>query len=216
MGREKKLQVRKVKEAKWLSLLDSPFQKEQLLIFVRELLHFNRKIGLFSKKQGEIFCWEMVLDSLLASKLLLCEGKTDEMADLGSGAGFPGIVFSVLDPKKKVQLFEVNERKASFLEYCCFAMGLKNTIVRNIPIQKEKTLFRFAVSKAFFSLNRRLELAKPLFAKGGLYYHLQSVNWKKEWEKVSPALKKSWKVESKSYALPPYLSSRVLLKTQRQ
>ena len=196
----------------WTDILD-PFHKKELITYAEELSHFNKTISLYSRRQKPDFCWEMILDSYLAGQILLKDNPHPTIADIGSGAGFPGIVMAILDSEREFWLFEPNKKKAAFLEYICWKIKLKNTQVKNKKIQQEKTLLNCAVSKAFFSLDHRLTLTQSAFRSGACYYHLQSLNWEKQWQKALPSIQKQWSlVEIQSYSYPAFLSKRVLLR----
>ena len=194
----------------------SPVKSDKLEVYVRELCRFNKKIPLFSRKKGMNFCWELILDSLLAGQLLLKDSSQKCISDIGSGAGFPGVLLAILDPKREIWLFESNRKKADFLKYICWKLNLKNTEVKHTAIQREKAKLECAVSKAFFSLDKRLFLTGPCFKKGAFYYHLQTSDWKEEWENTGKDTKKLWQVKVvKKYHHPLLPGERVLLKTQR-
>ena len=196
----------------WTDTLETS-HKEKLKTYAEELFHFNKKIVLYSRRQKPDFCWKMILDSYLAGKILLQDNFHSIIADIGSGAGFPGIVLAVLDTKKEFWLFEPNKKRAAFLEYICWKMDLKNTYVKNRRIQEEEGQLSCAVSKAFLSLGQRLAVAQSAFKPGAHYYHLQSLNWKKQWEEASPLIQKKWFLEEiQRYSHPPFLSERVLLR----
>ena len=192
----------------------NPSQTKALEVYSKELYHFNKTIPLYSRRQKDNFCQEMILDSLLAGRILLKDCSHRIIADIGSGAGFPGIVLAVLDPSREFWLFEPNKKKAAFLEYAGWKMSLTNIKVKNIPVQQEKTALNCAVSKAFLSLHQRLTVTQTAFKPGAYYYHLQSPNWKKEWQKKAVDIQKKWKIKIvKQYQHPFFSTKRVLLRT---
>ena len=202
-------------DLKWLSERVTESQGKKLSGYIQELLRFNKKFNLLSRRQGERFCWEMVLDSLLASQLLLKQGSFSVITDIGSGAGFPGIVLAILKPAQRVDLLEPHTKRARFLEYVCWKMGLKKVKIYNIPVQEHNQTICCGVSKAFLSLSQRLILTGSLFKSKKVYFHLQSVNWRDEWLKLPLNIQKSWSVSDQEYGLMPYLPQRVLLKTTK-
>ena len=202
-----------MKAPEWITDLRSS-QRKQLELYVEELCHFNQSVPLFSRKQGEFFCWNMILDSLLAGHILLEDSASCPIiADIGSGAGFPGLVMAILDPSKILWLYEINEKKAGFLEYISWKLKLKNLEIKG-KIQEEKVLLDCAVSKAFFSLNKRLVITHCIFNPGASYYHLLALDWEKQWEKLSLSLRESWQIGMvRKYKKNSFLSERILLRT---
>ena len=210
------MKIQNLQKPKWASSLLSPDQQEKLCVYVQQLLHFNKTVALFSRKKSEGFCWEMILDSLVAGKIVLEELKNAEIADIGSGNGFPGIVWALLQPSCSFLLFEPNKKKAQFLEYCIWKMNLKNVEVKNIRIEEYPEKIKYGVSKAFLSLKERLILTEPVFISGASYYHFCSIGWEKEWQNLSVDLQSKWQFLAKNYSIPSFLSERVLLKTTKK
>ena len=89
----------------------------KLRIFHEELLRFNKRYNLISKSTEADIWSRHILDSAQIVKYVdFNVGKS--LSDMGSGAGFPGIVLSVFNkqPKFHVKLYEKSNIKADFLE----------------------------------------------------------------------------------------------------
>ena len=200
----------------WAYLSSS--QREKLTIYEEGLRHFNKSVPLYSRSQGKDFCRELILDCLIAGKLLLEDSRHQIIADIGSGAGFPGLVLAVLAKDREFWLFEPNKKKAGFLEHIRWKMSLPHVLVKNGPVQQEKTShLHCAVSKAFLALEKRLTLTGPVFARGACYYHLQSFSEKPLWQTLPQSVQKSWKlVWTKPYNHPLLPGTRMLLKTVKK
>src|ERR1700729_3802263 len=69
-----------------------------------------------------------IADSLAALELNALSGAR-RIADLGSGAGFPGLALAVALPEAEVSLIESQRRKCEFLERLCAAAGVENASV---------------------------------------------------------------------------------------
>ena len=208
--------IKKLEKPKWTSSLLKPDQQAKLGIYIQQLLHFNKTVALFSRKQSADFCWELALDSFIAGQLISEELKDIEIADIGSGNGFPGIVFALLQPSCSFLLFEPNKKKAQFLEYCIWKMNLHNVKVKNMLVEEYPGKLKYGVSKAFLSLEQRLILTEPMFVSGASYYHFCSTNWEKEWDHLPMKLQNKWQVTAQNYSYLSFLSERVLLKTVKQ
>ncbi|HZE20917.1 MAG TPA: 16S rRNA (guanine(527)-N(7))-methyltransferase RsmG, partial [Desulfobaccales bacterium] len=103
------------------------------------------------------------------------------LLDLGSGAGFPGLVLKLVRPALALTLVEARAKKAGFLEYLVSRLRLEGVEV----VQAHLTAARArqwepqaaaVVSRAAFSLARFLELAAPLLATGGRALALKGVH----------------------------------------
>ena len=110
-----------------------------------------------------------VADALVSLELDAIRGAR-RIADIGSGAGFPGIVLAAALPAARVALVESNGRKCDFLARGVEAMGLQNVeIVRSRAEEwRDGTGIHDAVTaRAVAPLNVLVEYAAPLLATGG-------------------------------------------------
>lgn len=94
---------------------------EPLERYVGAILRWNDEIGLVSKKEPAAACRRLLLESAEFGEVVagaLSNSKTGavRVADVGSGAGFPGIVWRFLYPDWDLVLIERREKKAAFLE----------------------------------------------------------------------------------------------------
>lgn len=92
------------------------------------------------------------------------------IADLGSGAGFPGLVLAAALPDAQVALVEASSKKCAFLERAVEAMGLEN--VEPVPLRAEEWQVGIGAcdlvtARAVAPLNVLVEYAAPLLAGGG-------------------------------------------------
>ena len=99
---------------------------EKLRAFVDLLLRWNRRINLVSARSVEDVWRRHVLDSLQLLPLL--PSAPLPFLDLGSGAGFPGLVLAVATGRE-AGLFEADKRKAAFLADASARLGLPNVRV---------------------------------------------------------------------------------------
>jgi 16S rRNA (guanine527-N7)-methyltransferase len=95
---------------------------DRLQIFVDTLLRWQKAINLVGRATIEDVWIRHILDS--AQLVPLIPRGTRRLADLGSGAGFPGLVLAALLPDLDVVLVEADARKAAFLGEAARRMGL--------------------------------------------------------------------------------------------
>ena len=110
-----------------------------------------------------------VADALVALELERVRGA-GRIADLGAGAGFPGLVLAAALPDAAVALVEANGRKCAFLERAVEAMALENVAVVNARAEswREGIGSRDLVTaRAVAALAVLVEYAAPLLAPGG-------------------------------------------------
>jgi 16S rRNA (guanine527-N7)-methyltransferase len=93
-----------------------------------------------------------------------------EIADLGSGAGLPGIVLAMLRPHTRVTLVEPMARRAEFVAECCEALGLANVRIRRARAEDlaGECDADVVTARAVARLDRLAPLAVGLARRGGL------------------------------------------------
>ncbi len=111
------------------------------------------------------------LDS--AQLLPLIPNDKRVLVDLGSGAGFPGLVLALLDPRLEVHLVEGNRHKAGFLAEVARATGAARRVTihaARIANATPKLAQRadIVTARALAELEDLLRLAQPLLKKGGI------------------------------------------------
>jgi|TARA_B110000211_G_scaffold159887_1_gene181012 16S rRNA (guanine527-N7)-methyltransferase len=134
---------------------------DKLSVFHDELLKFNKKYNLISKStEGHI--WDRhILDSAQIVKYIEFQDNLS-LSDLGSGAGFPGIVLAIFNKNAKfhVKLYEKSNIKADFLE------TLKNKLDLNCEIfgryQDSEIASEYVVSRAFKKLDEILRISREI------------------------------------------------------
>jgi 16S rRNA (guanine527-N7)-methyltransferase len=114
--------------------------------------------------------------------------------DIGSGAGFPGLVLALACPESNWTLLEANNKKCSFLRLCIEELSIKNA--RALPLRAEeaghkKSLrkeFDLATARAVAALPVLLEYALPLLALGGVFVAAKGPALKEEEAAAANAL----------------------------
>lgn len=110
-----------------------------------------------------------VEDSLTGLELV---GAPARLADVGAGAGFPGLVLAAALPRTRVDLIESVGRKADFIERAIAAAGLENA--RALAVRSEEwaagegaEAYDVVTARAVGRLATLAELASPLLGAGG-------------------------------------------------
>jgi 16S rRNA (guanine527-N7)-methyltransferase len=117
--------------------------------------------------------WQVhVADSLTGLEVpALREAK--RIADVGAGAGFPGLVLAVALPDAEVDLVESIARKAGFIERAAAAAGIANATALNARSEdlaqgEGRERYEAVTARAVGRLSTLAELASPLLADGGV------------------------------------------------
>lgn len=143
---------------------------ERLRAYVETLLFWNRTIALVSQNDPGAILAKHVADSLVAAAHC---GDHDRAVDLGSGAGFPGLVIAIVRPHASVALVESRGKKVSFLEEAIRAAGASNARVHHARIEAlarhpdHRGRYAIATARALTDLSGFLALATPFLAPGG-------------------------------------------------
>jgi 16S rRNA (guanine527-N7)-methyltransferase len=115
-----------------LGLETSGARVEKLERFIAEINLWNPRYGLVAA--GEDIVGRHVIDSLSGVELI--RGMNPgSLADVGSGAGFPGIPLALWLDDTEITLIERSGRRADFLRNTVLALGLKNVRVLEMPVE---------------------------------------------------------------------------------
>ena len=158
------------------------FSKSVLIplnIYVDLLLKWQDKINLVSKNSLNDLWKRHICDSAQLYSLLPGASKSSYIYDLGSGAGFPGMVLAIMGRKEMV-LCEPNSKKYLFLKKVAKTSGTNVSIV-NIKAHKlPKNSAIAVISRALASLDKLLELSLPLLKENGICIFPKGKTWKEE------------------------------------
>ena len=142
-----------------------PTRAETLLRLVDELEQGNAQFNLTAIRDRPGMLQKHVLDSLSLQPYL----RGERLADVGTGAGFPGLVLAVVNPQRRLTLIEATGKKARFVEQTVQRIGCGNVLVVNsrAEIYRPFELFDTVVARALSSLADFVAYAGHLCAPGG-------------------------------------------------
>ena len=150
-------------------------QQINLNKFLALLSKWNKTRNLVSRQTSTQDLNHHVIDCLALNKELNCK----KLLDVGSGAGFPGIVTAISNPQLEITLLDSNLKKISFLNHVKAELQLKNTKVvhkriEDFDLSKEDWL----VSRAFSSPEELIKKIKEKAPKGLVLLMMVSKNLK--------------------------------------
>lgn len=135
--------------------------------YIALLAEWNPRINLVAPASVDSWRARHLDDSLQLAPLL--PHGAGPFADLGSGAGLPGLILAATNPAAEWHLVESDRRKAAFLREAARRMGLAKTSVHAARIEAAKLPpLRAVTARALAPLERLLHLAHPLLAPGGV------------------------------------------------
>jgi 16S rRNA (guanine527-N7)-methyltransferase len=155
---------------KGLDLLELPHTGQQIEAFrayLSELKKWNRAYNLTGLKTDRDIIIKHFLDSLLFLKVL--PPHASAAADIGSGAGFPGIPVKIMVPALKMFLIEPVGKKAVFLRHLSSKLGLGGIEIIDKRIEEvEGISVDAAMTRALYSVRDFIEKTKGILNKGGV------------------------------------------------
>ena len=181
---------------------------------ISKTLLTNEKFNLTAIKDEETFREKMVYDSALA--LVGLDISNKKCIDVGTGAGFPGLILYILNPETKMTLLDSTQKKINYLKDYSNSRNYKLDFIATRAeeySQKNREIYDFAFARALSSLNILLELIIPMIKVNGYFIALKGANADIEINEAKNALKKmNCQIEEiKSYILPESKEERNIL-----
>ena len=180
-----------IEELKKLNIKVTDEMLEKLDIYCNFLLEYNKHTNLTAIKEENDVYLKHFYDSLTLTKVIdLNEYNT--LLDIGSGAGFPGMVLKIFFPHLKVYLIDSNNKKCKFLLELKEKLNVDNLEVYNNRIENLYSEFLNSIdivtARAVTNLPVLTELAIPL-VKANKYFIAMKGNAEEELENSMYAIK---------------------------
>lgn len=207
-----------ISELKKLNIDLNKEQLNQLAEYASFLLKYNKHTNLTAIKTKEEVYLKHFYDSITLTKISdLRKGK---LLDVGTGAGFPGLVLAIIYPELQVTLLDSNNKKINFLIEMISKLNLKN--VNTIYSRAEdytkchREEYDFVTSRAVAELRILLELNIPAIKENGYFLAMKS-NVKEELETSKSAFSKlACQIEKiLEFELPKEAGHRTIIKIKK-
>ena len=168
---------------------------EKIKKFNNYLLQYNKNYNLISKSTENDTWYRHILDSAQIIKFIDFT-KIRNLADFGSGAGFPGVIIALYNenPTFHVKLYEKSKVKRDFLKDLKNNLNIKNITVENNVYEKE-VLADVIVCRAFKKLEEILSISREIVKKPHKLIILKGKNAQSEINNVSLESNYSYKME---------------------
>lgn len=159
-----------------------------------ELNRYNQALNLISARTLPIADVIHFADSILGSELILSKNPNiKEIYDIGSGNGFPGLVFGLLNPSIQVYLVDVDVRKCEYLKATSHLLGLSNIAIINKSAESlPEGSIEFCMSRGFANISKSVLLMRKIIKPNGIYFHFKTEEWPKEVAEMPTALCSFW------------------------
>ena len=141
-------------------------QLDKMATLVVLLEKWNKALNLTAIRDPMQMVVLHILDSAVVSPLI--KNRGDNIADVGTGAGFPGLVLAILNPDKHFTLIDSIAKKLSFVRTAMVSLNLNN-----ISIINDKK-FDCILSRAFAPLCKIIEWCKDLISDEGVFLAMKA------------------------------------------
>jgi 16S rRNA (guanine527-N7)-methyltransferase len=147
--------------------------QNQLLRYLEMLEKWNRVFNLTAVRDSKEMVFRHILDSLSVNSFI--RGK--RIADVGTGAGLPGIPLALVNPDKEFILLDSNSKKTRFLTQLVFELKIPNVEVVHSRCEDyhPDKCFDSIISRAFASLKVMLATTQHLICKHGQFLAMKGV-----------------------------------------
>ena len=147
---------------------------EKLVDYIYLLHKWNATYNLTALKNPGDMLTHHVLDSLSVVPFLV---KSQNILDVGSGGGLPGLVLAIVYPEKHVSMVDIVQKKTAFLNQARIELGLDNLTIHTGRVEKLQVEKKFdaIISRAFSSLPDFVWLSGHLLDRNGRFYAMKGL-----------------------------------------
>ena len=163
-------------------------QIDQARSFAQTLANDSDELGLLGPRELDKLWSRHILNSAVVAELV---HPGDKVADVGSGAGLPGIPMAIARPDADFVLIEPMERRSSWMLEVVQDLGLKNVrVLRSRAEDVTEQDFDIVTARAVAALDKLLKMCVPLLKLGGALIALKG-------SKAAEEIANSMKLEKK-------------------
>ena len=184
---------------------------EKLNKFYNLLIEWNKKIKLTRIEEEEEVYLKHFYDSLTIAKVVdLSEIKT--LCDIGTGAGFPGIVLKIFYPNLKITLIDSLQKRVNYLNEIIKDLGLDNIEAIHVRGEDYKGQYDVVTSRAVANIEKLLGYTMHLVSPTGIFVAMKGDIEKELTLDVKKKIEKKYKIEKiEKFLLPKENSNRSLV-----
>lgn len=150
-------------------------QLDQLTTLIEMLNTWNGALNLTAIKDVDQMVVLHVLDSAVVAPVVNSVGEIKTVADVGTGAGFPGLVLAILNPQLNFTLIDSVGKKLSFVRQVVTKLKLNNVELINKRCEEiDHEPFDVIVSRAFAPIERMVSWCLPLLKDQGRFVAMKA------------------------------------------
>ena len=180
------------------------------------LVFWNKKINLTSITEEADVYLKHFYDSLTLVKVIDLNGE-ETFCDIGTGAGFPGIVIKIFFPHLKLTLVDALNKRVNFLNFAVKQLGLKNVDIIHARAEEyalsHREEFDVVTARAVASMNILLEYSLPIVKVNKYFIAMKGFDY----DDYNNALKAlhGKVILKQEFLLPNENSKRTIIKIQK-
>ena len=177
----------------------------RLLRLLEELARWNRRFNLTAITEPADMVTHHLLDSLAVHRHL----HGARIADVGTGAGFPGLPLALANPERRFSLIDSNGKKVRFVSHAAHALGLVNVEALQARVEslRPEVPFDTVMARAFAALPALVRAVEPLCGPGTRILALKG-----KWPQAElEALPDPWQAETVPLSVPGLTEERCLV-----
>ncbi len=185
--------VLKYRVKEWFPDISAPIH-DQLRLMYDEMLKSNKALSLISSKTIAHADLIHFSDSIMGCRAIYgSHPNLTEIFDIGSGNGFPGLVFALLYPKVVVKLVESDSKRCEYLKHLVSILRLANVQILNQTVETlPANSVKVAMARGFANISKSILLGRKFQPSGGIFYHFKSEEWGIEVAQIPTQLCSIW------------------------
>lgn len=157
-----------LEECRKINIILTKEQQQQLIKFYKLLVEWNKKINLTRIISEEDVYLKHFYDSLTLNKVVDLQ-KVKTLCDVGTGAGFPGIVLKIVFPNIKITLIDSLQKRINYLNEVIKELGLTEIVAVHTRGEDYKGNFEVVTSRAVANIEKLLGYTMHLVGKEGMF-----------------------------------------------
>ena len=200
-----------IEELKKLDIEIIEDQLSKLNKFYKLLIEWNEKINLTRITEKEEVYLKHFYDSLTITKVIDLT-KVNTLCDIGTGAGFPGVVLKIMYPNLKITLVDALQKRVNYLNEIIKELELTDIEAMHVRGEDLKEKYDVVTSRAVANIEKLLTYTMHLVNKDGVMIAMKGNIEEELTKQVEDKINKKYKiVEINKFLLPIENSNRSLV-----
>ena len=191
-------------------------QLKQLDQFYHLMLEWNEKINLTRITEEQDVYLKHFYDSLTLNKVVNLK-EVNTLCDVGTGAGFPGIVLKIIFPQIKITLIDSLQKRVNYLNEVIKELDLKEIEAIHARGEEYKGSFDVVTARAVANIEKLVGYTMHLVSKNGIFVAMKGNIEEELTEPVKSKLSKKYNIQKiEQFTLPKENSMRSLIVIQNK